>query len=167
MISIASGPTAERVGLPQRLRACRSGGRRSASLSFACRNQAQSESVACQRGDAVAGAVPTKSDTAARIPFEVMISSAESPRILPRLVPTSWRCGSPSIARKPALSILASPLSTGLSVHGCVLRSEAMLGTACPKWQAPTYSSAGLLRQTRCSSRVNAPLTSGEPRENP
>ena len=87
----------------------------------------------------MAGAVPTKSDTAARIPFEVMISSAESPPHTASPRPYVLALRIPSIARKPALSILASPLSTGLSVHGCVLRSEAMLGTACPKSPAPTY----------------------------
>ena len=61
-----------------------------ASLSFAGRNQAQSGSVACQRGDALAGAVPTESDTAARIPSEVIISSAKNPDILLRIAPMSW-----------------------------------------------------------------------------
>jgi hypothetical protein len=61
------------------VRAWHSGGVRSAALSFARRSQAQNGSVACERGDALAGAVPTKSDTPARIPLEVRISSAERP----------------------------------------------------------------------------------------
>jgi hypothetical protein len=38
--------------------------------------------------------------TAARIPFEVIISSAKNPHVLPRIAPMSWRCGCLSIARK-------------------------------------------------------------------
>jgi hypothetical protein len=45
--------------------------------------------VACERGDALAGAVPTKSDAAAGIPFEVRISSAERPSYIALLAPMS------------------------------------------------------------------------------
>ena len=54
------------------------------------------------------------------------------------------------------IPIITSPLNAGLSVSGCVLRSDAMLATACARSPASTYSSARLLHHARCSSRVNA-----------
>jgi hypothetical protein len=85
-----------------------------------------------------------------------------APASLPHWRP-SQRHRKRSIQRRTAASspsltyiipIAKSPLSTGLSVSGCVLRSDAMVATACERSSASTCSSARLLHQARCSSRV-------------
>ena len=106
-----------RVGLPQRLRAWRSGSRRSPSLSFARSSQAQSGSVACYRGDAMAGAVPTKSDTPARIPFEVRISWAERPSHTALARSNVLALRTPRRHKANALARLPTPQSRAAASH--------------------------------------------------
>jgi hypothetical protein len=69
-------------GLPQGLRAWRRSGRGGASAAFTRSNNAQSRNVTRLRGSVLEGAIPTKNDGAAGIPFEVRSSIKHRPRAI-------------------------------------------------------------------------------------